>query len=65
MLAPYISMDDDFQLTILSSLPEEDDKTSSSEPSAVASAVSRKRYERLLPHVDAPSGICQSWEEVT
>ncbi|XP_056296944.1 hypoxia inducible factor 1 subunit alpha, like isoform X2 [Pseudoliparis swirei] len=43
MLAPYISMDDDFQLTILSSLPEEDDKTSSSEPSAVASAVSRKR----------------------
>uniref|UniRef100_A0A8C2WVG4 Hypoxia inducible factor 1 subunit alpha, like n=1 Tax=Cyclopterus lumpus TaxID=8103 RepID=A0A8C2WVG4_CYCLU len=41
MLAPYISMDDDFQLTILNSLPEEADRPlcSSSEPSAV----SRKR----------------------
>lgn len=26
MLAPYISMDDDFQLTFLSSLSEEEDK---------------------------------------
>ncbi|XP_076590866.1 hypoxia inducible factor 1 subunit alpha, like isoform X3 [Chaetodon auriga] len=44
MLAPYISMDDDFQLTFLSSLPEEADKPSS-ERSAVtpAVAVSRKR----------------------
>lgn len=41
MLAPYISMDDDFQLTFLSSLPEDAKKLSSSpcEPSAV----SRKR----------------------
>lgn len=47
MLAPYISMDDDFQLTVLSSLPEEADKppSSSSEPSTVTPAVtvSRKR----------------------
>lgn len=42
MLAPYISMDDDFQLTFLSSFPEEADKPSSSifVPPA---AVSRKR----------------------
>ncbi|XP_035535487.1 hypoxia inducible factor 1 subunit alpha, like [Morone saxatilis] len=47
MLAPYISMDDDFQLTFLSSLPEEADKPSSSsfESSAVMPAlkVNRKR----------------------
>ncbi|XP_031160052.1 hypoxia inducible factor 1 subunit alpha, like isoform X2 [Sander lucioperca] len=47
MLAPYISMDDDFQLTVFSSLPEEADKppSSSSEPSTVTPAVtvSRKR----------------------
>ncbi|XP_068440961.1 hypoxia inducible factor 1 subunit alpha, like [Clinocottus analis] len=54
MLAPYISMDDDFQLTVLSSLPDEADKppSSLSEPSAEASAGSRKRahnpYEELL-----------------
>lgn len=47
MLAPYISMDDDFQLTFLSGLPEESDKPSS-ESSAGTSAVplSRKRYDR-------------------
>lgn len=28
MLAPYISMDDDFQLTFLGSLSEEEDKRS-------------------------------------
>lgn len=47
MLAPYISMDDDFQLTFLSSLPEEADKPLSSpfESSAVkpAATASRKR----------------------
>ncbi|KAL7401275.1 hypothetical protein ABVT39_025773 [Epinephelus coioides] len=47
MLAPYISMDDDFQLTVLSSLPEEADKPLPSwpEPSSVSRAitVSRKR----------------------
>ncbi|XP_069390213.1 hypoxia inducible factor 1 subunit alpha, like [Paralichthys olivaceus] len=44
MLAPYISMDDDFQLTAFSSLSEEVDKPSS-EPSAVtpAATLSRKR----------------------
>lgn len=48
MLAPYISMDDDFQLTFLSGLPEETDTTlpSSSELPHVAPEVpvSRKRY---------------------
>lgn len=39
MLAPYISMDDDFQLTFLSSMTEEAEKPSSSE----SSATSRKR----------------------
>ncbi|XP_026173295.1 hypoxia inducible factor 1 subunit alpha, like [Mastacembelus armatus] len=45
MLAPYISMDDDFQLTFLSGLPEEADKHSSSDPLIVrpAAAASRKR----------------------
>lgn len=47
MLAPYISMDDDFQLTFLSSLPEEDDKRLSLQPelSAVTpvGTVGRKR----------------------
>ncbi|XP_068601373.1 hypoxia inducible factor 1 subunit alpha, like [Brachionichthys hirsutus] len=44
MLAPYISMDDDFQLTFLSSLPEKP-SSSSSEPSTATQAVtgSRKR----------------------
>ncbi|KAM9853606.1 LOW QUALITY PROTEIN: hypoxia-inducible factor 3-alpha-like [Aulostomus maculatus] len=47
MLAPYISMDDDFQLTFLSSLSEEHEKPppSSPRPSAVSPviSVSRKR----------------------
>ncbi|XP_013871364.1 hypoxia inducible factor 1 subunit alpha, like [Austrofundulus limnaeus] len=47
MLAPYISMDDDFQLTFLSALPEDADKppSFSFESSDMASAVtaSRKR----------------------
>lgn len=38
MLAPYISMDDDFQLTFLGSLPEEAEKASSK-----LSAATRKR----------------------
>lgn len=37
MLAPYISMDDDFQLTFLSSMTEEAEKPSET------SATSRKR----------------------
>ncbi|XP_069574393.1 hypoxia inducible factor 1 subunit alpha, like [Brachyistius frenatus] len=40
MLAPYISMDDDFQLTLLNTLPEEADKPSDATPAAAAS---RKR----------------------
>lgn len=49
MLAPYISMDDDFQLTFQSNLSEEEDKCSSSlsppEPAltTLSAAVSRKR----------------------
>ncbi|XP_028276383.1 hypoxia inducible factor 1 subunit alpha, like [Parambassis ranga] len=48
MLAPYISMDDDFQLTFLSSLPEEADKPSP-DPSALPPAMimSRKRTHNL------------------
>ncbi|XP_041850142.1 hypoxia inducible factor 1 subunit alpha, like [Melanotaenia boesemani] len=50
MLAPYISMDDDFQLTFLSSLPREADNPLSSESSA-----SRKRThdsdEEMLPQL--------------
>uniref|UniRef100_A0A673BTX6 Hypoxia-inducible factor 1-alpha-like n=1 Tax=Sphaeramia orbicularis TaxID=375764 RepID=A0A673BTX6_9TELE len=59
MLAPYISMDDDFQLTFLSSLPEVTDQpsssSSSSEPSEVtpAGTVSRKRTLDL----DLPSQL--------
>lgn len=53
LLAPYISMDDDFQLTFLSNLPEEGEKWSSplSEPSSATPAVkeSRKRYDRSGP----------------
>lgn len=50
MLAPYISMDDDFQLTFLSSLTEEANKplSSSSELLAVA-PVCRKRYDGPHP----------------
>lgn len=46
MLAPYISMDDDFQLTFLSSLPEQADKPLPSVKAAAAA--SRKRWERLI-----------------
>ncbi|KAM7398881.1 hypothetical protein PAMP_018186 [Pampus punctatissimus] len=50
MLAPYISMDDDFQLTFLSSLPEETNKPpNSSEPSAVTPAVSLNRKRTHNP----------------
>lgn len=48
MLAPYISMDDDFQLTFLGSLSEEEDKTSA--PLGALSAAptaSKKRYRRI------------------
>uniref|UniRef100_A0A3Q1CEI8 Hypoxia inducible factor 1 subunit alpha, like n=1 Tax=Amphiprion ocellaris TaxID=80972 RepID=A0A3Q1CEI8_AMPOC len=60
MLAPYISMDDDFQLTLLSSLPEEVEKplTSSCAPSSAMPTVTlgRKRThnpddEELLPQM--------------
>uniref|UniRef100_A0A3Q3VUY3 Uncharacterized protein n=1 Tax=Mola mola TaxID=94237 RepID=A0A3Q3VUY3_MOLML len=47
MLAPYISMDDDFQLTFLSSLPEEGDNPPSSSPE-LSATVSRKRYDRPI-----------------
>ncbi len=52
MLAPYISMDDDFQLTVISSLPEEADKPSP-EPPAVTHTVtvSRKRYDRPVSRI--------------
>ncbi|KAM7412591.1 hypothetical protein PAMA_020122 [Pampus argenteus] len=50
MLAPYISMDDDFQLTFLSSLSEETNRPpSSSEPSALTSAVSVNRKRTHNP----------------
>lgn len=42
MLAPYISMDDDFQLTFLSNLSEEEDKRSAPRHTA-ALAANRKR----------------------
>uniref|UniRef100_A0A1A8JBH1 Hypoxia-inducible factor 1, alpha subunit, like n=1 Tax=Nothobranchius kuhntae TaxID=321403 RepID=A0A1A8JBH1_NOTKU len=57
MLAPYISMDDDFQLTFLSTLPEEADQPSSFslKGSDVMPAVGRKRShdsdEELLPQL--------------
>lgn len=47
MLAPYISMDDDFQLTFLSSLPEEGDNPPPSSPE-LSATVSRKRYDRPI-----------------
>lgn len=48
MLAPYISMDDDFQLTYHGSFSEETDKPSA-EPSDLNPAItlSRKRWRTL------------------
>ncbi|KAM4566408.1 hypoxia inducible factor 1 subunit alpha, like isoform 2-T2 [Odontesthes bonariensis] len=57
MLAPYISMDDDFQLTFLSPLPKETDQLLSSDSSAMmpAATVNRKRThdseEEMLPQL--------------
>ncbi|KAM6932935.1 hypoxia inducible factor 1 subunit alpha, like [Xenentodon cancila] len=55
MLAPYISMDDDFQLTFLSGLPEDVDKPPSSPSESSAAALSRKRShdldEEMLPQL--------------
>uniref|UniRef100_A0A1A7XHA3 Hypoxia-inducible factor 1, alpha subunit, like n=1 Tax=Iconisemion striatum TaxID=60296 RepID=A0A1A7XHA3_9TELE len=57
MLAPYISMDDDFQLTFLSALPEEADRPSSFslKGSNVTPVMGRKRIhdsdEELLPQL--------------
>ncbi|KAI9536901.1 hypothetical protein NQZ68_030123 [Dissostichus eleginoides] len=69
MLAPYISMDDDFQLSVLSSVPE-DDKPASSKASSgrPADTASRKRThnpdEELLMIEDkrqkAPSIHCEA-----
>ncbi|KAM6932255.1 hypoxia inducible factor 1 subunit alpha, like [Lycodopsis pacificus] len=60
MLAPYISMDDDFQLTVLSSLPEEADipqSSSSSEPSAGTPAVTGSRKRAHNPDEETPSQL--------
>ncbi|KAK9521308.1 hypothetical protein VZT92_021125 [Zoarces viviparus] len=60
MLAPYISMDDDFQLTVLSSLPEEADipsSSSSSEPSAGMPAVTGSRKRAHNPDEETPSQL--------
>lgn len=43
MLAPYISMDDDFQLTFLSSLPEDAHKSPSFPSESSTAAAGRKR----------------------
>nr|XP_046245921.1 hypoxia inducible factor 1 subunit alpha, like isoform X2 [Scatophagus argus] len=59
MLAPYISMDDDFQLTFLSSLPEDADKPppSSSEASAVTPAVTVSRKRTHNPEEETSSQL--------
>ncbi|XP_068562959.1 hypoxia inducible factor 1 subunit alpha, like [Cebidichthys violaceus] len=60
MLAPYISMDDDFQLTVLSGLPEEADicpSSSSSEPSAGTPAVTGSRKRAHNPDEETPSQL--------
>lgn len=52
MLAPYISMDDDFQLTFLSSLSEDEDKHSAPLSTlSTALTVSNKRYHRISTHI--------------
>ncbi|KAE8294944.1 Hypoxia-inducible factor 3-alpha [Larimichthys crocea] len=56
MLAPYISMDDDFQLTFLSGLPEESDKPSS-ESSAGTSAVPLSRKRTHIPDEELSSHL--------
>ncbi|XP_028320579.1 hypoxia inducible factor 1 subunit alpha, like isoform X2 [Gouania willdenowi] len=61
MLAPYISMDDDFQLTILSgALPEEGDQLSSEQPSI---PISRKRTLELDEGLPAKKGSPSMKEE--
>lgn len=59
MLAPYISMDDDFQLTVLSNLPEEANKlpSSSSESNAVTPAVTVSRKRIHNPDEEMPSQL--------
>lgn len=52
MLAPYISMDDDFQLTFLSSLSEEEDKNSAPLSTlSTAPTVNKKRYHTISTHI--------------
>lgn len=52
MLAPYISMDDDFQLTFLSSLSEKEDKNSTPLSTlSTALTASKKRYHRISTHI--------------
>ncbi|XP_070825938.1 hypoxia inducible factor 1 subunit alpha, like [Chaetodon trifascialis] len=58
MLAPYISMDDDFQLTFLSSLPEHADKPSP-ERSAVTPAVAASRKRTHNPDEEMSSQLIQ------
>ncbi|XP_047450086.1 hypoxia inducible factor 1 subunit alpha, like isoform X1 [Mugil cephalus] len=59
MLAPYISMDDDFQLTFLSSLPEAADNppACSSEPAAVAPPATASRKRTHNPDEEMPSQL--------
>ncbi|KAG8001767.1 Hypoxia-inducible factor 1-alpha, partial [Nibea albiflora] len=56
MLAPYISMDDDFQLTFLSGLPEESEKPSS-EASAGTPAVPLSRKRTHIPDEELSSHL--------
>ncbi|CAK6957819.1 hypoxia inducible factor 1 subunit alpha%2C like isoform X2 [Scomber scombrus] len=59
MLAPYISMDDDFQLTFLSNLPEEtiNPPSSSSEPLVMTPAVTASRKRTHNPDEEMPSQL--------
>ncbi|KAF3693335.1 Hypoxia-inducible factor 1-alpha [Channa argus] len=58
-LAPYISMDDDFELTFLNNIPEEAKKplSPSCEPSAVTPTVTVSRKRSHKPDEEIPSKV--------
>lgn len=54
MVAPYISMDDDFQLPILGLSVQEDKCSALLGRLSTVLAVSNKRYHRTSTHISSP-----------
>lgn len=60
MLAPYISMDDDFQLSFFSAVPEANTDVNT-EPPPELTAINRKRSDTIWKHAEDQKKNMQEW----